>query len=291
MIDTHFHSLVMKQKGLDPAALLAEAFTGTLSAAIDIGTKPDDLPERIALVRDFPRVRMAAGVYPSFAEEDDLSALVERLEEAIRGCGVPITGIGECGVDLHWDYAPAARQQELLELQIDLANRLRLPVIIHNREADREVLEVLRRLRPEAGGVMHCYSSGAGVLRGFLDAGMYVSFAGNLTYKSAREIREAAALVPPDRVLFETDSPYLAPAPFRGKPNHPALVEHTYRFFAELRGLEFDDLVETARGNAAALFPALGRGEAEKPPGAPGGAEQARDNVTGSDKNQKHPGN
>jgi TatD DNase family protein len=260
MIDTHFHSLVMKQKGLDPGELLASAFGAGLRAAIDIGTRADDLAERLALVRDFPEVFMAAGVYPSYSVEGDLPALVERLEGEILGCGRPLVGIGECGIDLHWDYAPAARQQELLHLQIELANRLGLPVIIHNREADGEVLEVLRLRPPEAGGVLHCYSSGGDVLSGFLDAGMYVSFAGNLTYKNARDIQEAARRVPLERVLFETDSPYLAPVPLRGKPNHPALVVHTYRLFAELRGIDPEDLVIQVRSNAAALFPALGGG-------------------------------
>jgi TatD DNase family protein len=257
MIDTHFHSLVMSRKGMDPRALLQEAFDKGLEAAVDIGTAAGDLAEREALLEGFDRIYFAAGLYPSLAGEGDLPLLMEALGRDVSSAGKKIVAIGECGIDLHWDYAPADRQQDLFEMQIAFANSLGLPVVVHNREADREILEVLRRCRPEAGGVMHCYSSGADVLPGFLDAGMFISFAGNLTFKNAELIRRAARQVPLDRVVFETDSPYLAPMPHRGKANHPALVEHSYRFFAQLRGLEMEELQDQVRRNVEALFPAL----------------------------------
>jgi TatD DNase family protein len=169
--------------------------------------------------------------------------------------------VGECGLDRHWNTAeagadPAAGwrgEGELLDLQLDLAERLGLPVIIHSREAAAETAAILAR-RPAFRGVIHCFSYGVSEARTFLNMGCYISFAGNLTYKNAPEIREALKYVPPDRLLLETDSPYLAPVPHRGKPGEPGMVAETYTLAAELRKADPDELLERVGGNVRELF-------------------------------------
>ncbi len=254
MIDTHFHSAVMRNKGMDPPALLEKAFSdGILDWAVDIGTRPGDINGRVKDVGASKHVLFASGIYPAMAV-GELTPLIDELKDNIDAYRKRIVAVGECGIDLYWDYGPVETQQELLTLQIELANEYSLPVVIHNREADKAVLQVLQECPPKMGGVMHCYSSGTEHLSSFLDLGMYISFAGNLTFKNAGPLREAAEQVPLDRVVFETDSPYLTPVPHRGKVNHPALVENTYRFFAELRKVNIGDLIVQVDLNGKSLF-------------------------------------
>lgn len=262
MIDTHFHSRVMRQKGVDPGEHLKRAFAEGLVCAVDIGTELGDLEERSGLVAEFDRVYMAAGLYPSYAGAEDLPSLVAELETSIlehqaasiRGQRPRLVAVGECGIDLHWDFADTVCQQELLELQIDLADRLDLPVVIHSREADDPLLEVFRRHSPKRGGILHCFSSGPEMMRRCLDLGFFISFAGNLTFKNAELIRSSALQVPMDRLLFETDSPYLSPEPMRGRPNHPAFVAHTYRFFSRLRSVPMEELISQVAANVHRIF-------------------------------------
>ena len=140
-----------------------------------------------------------------------------------------------------------------MELQLDLARRLKLPVIIHSRDAPGETAEILGS-RPGVSGVIHCFSYGPAEARRFLDLGFFISFAGNLTYKNAAVIREACAMVPGDRLLLETDCPYLAPVPFRGKPAHPGMAAETYRLAAEIRAEDFETMSERIAVNVRNLF-------------------------------------
>lgn len=259
MIDTHFHSLVMQEKSLDPRALLQRAFDNGLEYAVDIGTKADDLGPRMEALSDLSRLFFSAGIYPSFASEERDEELIGILKAGCLTAGERLVAIGECGIDRYWDYAPVRRQQELLIRQIQLADELELPIIIHSRDADEAMCSVLASYRPRCGGVLHCFSSGPEMLAPCLDAGLYISFAGNLTFKNARDIQAAAVQVPLDRLVFETDSPFLTPVPKRGRPNHPQMVEHVYRFFAELRGLEYQGLLEQVRQNVEGLFPRIFR--------------------------------
>jgi TatD DNase family protein len=144
-------------------------------------------------------------------------------------------------------------ETELFELQLQLALELDLPVIVHSRDAAQETLEVLQRY-PSVRGVIHCFSYGKDESRLFLDSGWYLSFAGNVTYKNAENLREALRFVSEDRLLLETDSPYLSPVPHRGKSATPQMVEVTYRFAAELRGLPVERLAESVRINGSKLF-------------------------------------
>ena len=252
----------MADKGMDVSGLLHGAAETGLCGALDIGILPDDTERRTELTAEFPWIRHSAGIYPGASgmqeKEDDTSAggieaLLSLLEKRLR-TGL-FSAVGEMGIDLHWNYATPEIQADLFCRQIELANSYRLPVIIHSRKADREVLRVLRRCRPEYGGIMHCFSSGYETAKSCINAGLYVSFAGNCTYKNAEEIQNAARNVPLDMMLVETDAPYLSPQPVRGKKNHPGFIKHTYTFLAGLRSMEFEVLMERVTENYFRLFP------------------------------------
>ncbi|MDP3179039.1 MAG: TatD family hydrolase, partial [Spirochaetaceae bacterium] len=166
-----------------------------------------------------------------------------------------LAAIGEAGLDYHHDEGPRESQRELFAAQVDLAARLGLPAIVHSREAAEDSLAIVREAsRRGTTVVMHCFGYGAAWARAFLDAGCYLSFAGNITYKTAGALREACALVPIDRLLFETDSPYMNPMPLRGRPSSPRDLERTVIAAAELRSQEVDELAQAVAANALRLF-------------------------------------
>jgi TatD DNase family protein len=247
-IDSHFHSFVMADKGMDAVRLLEEAAEAGLIGGLDVGILPEDTERRLALTAPYPWIRLSAGIYPGGSD-----SLLPDLEKRLRS-GL-FSAVGETGIDLHWNYAPAEQQAKLFIRQIELANAYRLPVVIHSRKADREVLKALRQCRPEYGGILHCFSSGFETAASCIDFGLYISFAGNITYKNTDEIREAAVKIPADRLLLETDAPYLSPQPVRSKKNQPAFIEHTYLFTAGLRKTDPDELKRQVTNNFFTLFP------------------------------------
>ncbi len=253
MIDSHFHTAMMRKKDLEPDTLLTRALELGMIGGIDIGIEAGDTCNRTWVSEKFPDIKIAAGLYPSEAEHENLADRLAILRHDVES--FPISAIGEIGIDLYWNYGTVERQRELMRRQIELANMHRLPIIIHNREADREVVEVLRSTPPEAGGIMHCFSSDAAAAREFLDAGLYISFAGNLTYKKSEELRNAARDVPLDRLLAETDSPFLSPQKVRGKTNHPGHVGFVYYQLAELHNIEVEELIRIVAENFTRLFP------------------------------------
>jgi TatD DNase family protein len=180
------------------------------------------------------------------------------LEKEIRAAppGL-VAAVGEFGLDHHYGDEEANRdregERELMEMQIDLAERLALPVVIHSRDAPAETIEILKK-HPGTRGVIHCFSYGAAEAEMFVGMGFHISFAGNLTYKNAPKLREACAAVPAERLLLETDSPWLAPVPFRGSACHPGMVAETYRTAAAVRGAQLEELIEQIEANARELF-------------------------------------
>ncbi|WP_052078362.1 TatD family hydrolase [Spirochaeta lutea] len=258
IIDSHFHSQEMKRKGMPVGALLEEAHSQGLAAAVDIATHIHDWGTRLKELSKYPFVFFSLGLYPSVAEEQDLEKTLEALESLLlseTAINPRLIAIGEIGLDFHWHYATPELQTELLVQQLELAQRFDLPVVIHNRNADKVLAEILKQHGPARGGIMHCYSSGPEWIDMFLDQGMYISFAGNLTFKKNNSLREACALVPPDRLLLETDAPYLAPEPKRGKANHPGQVAFTYEVAAEIRTMSKPDLESQIAKNFRTLFP------------------------------------
>lgn len=259
---------------------------------LDIGTEPDDLLKREACldtaianmndtflagkVRKF--IYFSAGIWPSVEDIKNRFNSMKILKETIAkteenteddSLNRKIIAIGECGLDHHWNPSGVdgrceddfnqemyLAERELFELQLEYAKELNLPVIIHSRDAFEDTFDCIKNCGWD-NGIIHCYSYGAEEARKFLDRGWYISFSGSVTYtkKSKMEaMKELLTLVPEDRILCETDSPYLAPVPLRGTLNTPVNVEHTYKFIAQIRGTEPEKLSETVDRNIRTLF-------------------------------------
>ncbi|MDR2510664.1 MAG: TatD family hydrolase [Spirochaetaceae bacterium] len=251
--DTHCHLSYLEERGI-PRELTASLFDSTLDFALDIGTEAGDLERRVEKLSAYSAVRFAAGIWPHAEFLARAGECVLRLERSIEAAprGL-VAAIGECGYDRRENPRASEEERELLELQLELAKRRRLPVIIHSREAPGETLESLRRF-PGVRGVIHCFSYGDKEAAAFLDLGYYISFAGNLTYKSAGNLRETLRFIPRNRLLLETDAPFLAPASNRGKTCHPGMITETYKCAAELCSISLDRLKEVIAGNSSELF-------------------------------------
>ncbi|MFO7849324.1 MAG: TatD family hydrolase [Spirochaetia bacterium] len=252
MIDSHFHSEIMRKKGLDPEKILSETIAAGLAGGIEIGVHAGDTAERAWVTQTLPQIKLAAGLAPAEAEHEDIRGRLEFLEKDLQS--FPVDALGEIGVDGHWNYGTPERQKELFALQIELANSCKLPIIVHNRDADTQLLDVLEQHKPLYGGIMHCFSSGYETALRCIDAGLFISFAGNISYKNSGELRAVAARIPREALLAETDSPFLSPEPLRGKPNHPGKVAYVYRLLADVRSMELEKLVDTIGNNFERLF-------------------------------------
>ena len=249
LVDTHCHLQDPRFDDDRPAVL--ERSLDALEWLVLIGDDLDSSRRAVSLVRD--RVYAAAGFHPYHAAQVDASAL-EQLSRLAASEGV--VAIGEIGLD-YFRYAETtpAEQRRAFEAQLELAATLRLPVVIHNRDADDDTLAILRNARNRLPGVvMHCFGSNAAFAATCVEQGFHISFAGNVTFPKAEPLREAAALVPIDRLLVETDSPYLAPQPVRGKRCEPAYIQHTAACMAGLKGMTLEEFAEKTTSNAAQLF-------------------------------------
>ncbi|HUX14182.1 MAG TPA: TatD family hydrolase [Spirochaetia bacterium] len=251
-IDSHCHFLDMARKGVDVRGMLSRWVESGGAWTVDVGVDLEGVQVRRTLAAGFPQVLRTHGLYPSVAAEPDVASLVARLESLCRTDN-PVA-IGEIGLDYHRDYASPVRQQDLFRRQIALAHKLSRPVVVHNRAADLDLLSALRDSTLERCGVMHCFSGDLSFARKCIDAGFYLSFAGNVTFKNADSLRDVARYVPDDRLLVETDAPYLAPHPLRGRTNHPGLIGHTYACVADARGISADGLAQLVLSNFTRLF-------------------------------------
>ncbi|MCU0731624.1 MAG: TatD family hydrolase [Hyphomonas sp.] len=206
-----------------------------------------------ALVAAHPTLcSFTCGVHPHEAADFDDDRDLAMIREAVAGGAV---AVGECGLDRFYDHAPRARQLHAFERQLALAAELRTPVVVHTREAEDDTAALLRDAAAAAvRGVLHCYTGSAALAEVALDAGWYVSFSGIATFKNATAVRDMAAIVPLDRLLVETDCPYLAPIPMRGRRNEPAFLPHVVERLAEVKGVDPSTLAEQADANFFALF-------------------------------------
>jgi TatD DNase family protein len=255
LVDTHAH-LMDPAFDADRDAVLARANEAGVAALLLVGYDLASSRAAIDLARQVPWARASVGIHPNSAAEAsdaDFTAIAE-LAQAPE-----VIAIGETGLDYYRHYTPPDRQREALEWHLRLAEELALPVIVHNRQADAEVASALG-LAPNVTGVLHCFSStDPAYLDRMLAAGYFASTAGPLTYKSAAHLRTAVSRVPVDRLLVETDCPYLSPVPHRGQRNEPAFVRDTARCLAEIVGLAFEALVERLWANTLRVFPAFER--------------------------------
>ena len=246
LVDSHCHLELLEDTWRD----LTEAWRGGLEAVVAIGFDLDSSRQAVAFARGHERVVAAVGLYPHEADTLD-DALLAGLEELTR---VPeVVAVGECGLDYYRDHCPRQTQLHAFSAQIELARRAGLTLVVHTREAAGDTMAVLAE---EAAGltvVMHCFS-----LPEYVDEcnerGYYASFAGNLTYKNAGDLRVAAARVREDLLLVETDAPYLSPVPHRGRPNRPAWVAATAAVVAEARGWTAETTAATTTANARRAF-------------------------------------
>lgn len=248
LIDSHCHLYL---KGLDsdlPAVLARSAeqgITGILCPAIDLPTAE----RAVEIAEQHVPVQAAVGVHPNYSSDlpDDYLAQLRRLaaEEVV-------VAIGEIGLDYYREYCPQERQQQIFRQQLELAREVELPVIIHNRDADEDVIAILR----ESGisrGVAHCFSGSVALAEQFMELGFYISFAGNLTYKNS-DLPLVAQNIPVEKLLVETDAPFLSPVPFRGKLNEPARTRYVALKLAAVKGLPPEELADHTTANTKALF-------------------------------------
>jgi TatD DNase family protein len=246
VIDTHAH---LDALGEPPSAVLERARAAGVTRVITVGSGRDSCRESLAICDSEDGVYAALGIHPHQAGEAGVGELDELRDLLAHPKAI---AVGETGLDHYRDYAPRDRQRGLFRAHAALAAEVGKPLVVHSRAADAETVAVLGG----AGAVpivLHCFSS-AGLLEPALEHRWYVSFAGNVSYPKAPELRAAAARVPADRILAETDSPYLSPQPVRGRPNEPAHIVHTVDALAEARGDEPAGLAERIEANAAEVF-------------------------------------
>ena len=253
IIDSHAH-LDYDVLGDDLPGVLQRASDAGVESVITIGTKLSTVerPRQIAETHD--NIWFSAGVHPHEAGNEPLATDVDAFLKA--GAHPKCVAIGEAGLDYHYDNAPRDRQAQSFRAQITAARELGVPVIVHARDADDDVADIIEDEMGKGvfGGVLHCFSSGPELARRAIDVGFYVSFSGILTFKSAQNVHEVAKSAPQDRVLVETDAPYLAPVPMRGKTNEPSFVSHTLAYLAELRGVDTQTMAAHTRQNTLRLF-------------------------------------
>jgi len=251
LIDSHCHlDMIDSEENLD--GILAEAAAQGVEQVVTIGIDAESSRRAVELAGRFPSVSATVGVHPhdaaktSEGELQDLTRLAQRPE---------VVAWGEIGLDYAKNYAPPSVQREIFALQLDLARKLNLPVVIHDREAHQDTLDILRAHGPyPAGGVMHCFSGDMALADQVMDLGFHISIPGIVTFKNAARLREVARRIPLSSLILETDAPFLAPVPMRGKSNRPSYLVHTARCVAQLRDISMEELARATTANCTRLF-------------------------------------
>jgi TatD DNase family protein len=251
--DTHAH-LDDEQFDTTRDDVVRRALDAGVSTIITIGTTAASSETCVALARSYPGLFAAVGIQPNHASQaaaGDWERIVSLADEPF------VVALGETGLDRYWDFAPFDVQQDYFDRHLRLAQARDLPVVIHMRDCAEDVLAMLReaRQRGPLRGVMHSFTGDAKTARQCVELGMHVSFAGMVTFKKSQALREVARTIPDHRILIETDSPYLAPEPRRGRqPNEPAWIVHTAACLANIRGMELAPIADLTMANAANLF-------------------------------------
>jgi len=250
-IDTHCH-LDFGQFDRDRDAVIKRAREAGVEYLINVGSNLDGSRESVKLAQEYGNIFASVGIHPHHADnvDGDMLAEIEALAADKK-----VVAIGEVGLDYFRSPSPAEKQKESFIKFIELAERLGLPLIIHNRDAHRDTLDILKKTRGSAvSGVMHCFSGDRKVLSETLELGLHVSFTCNLTFKNSKKLRETARAVPKDRLLLETDAPFLAPQSCRGRRNEPAYITELRDLLSELLNLSKKELETVTTENAKRLF-------------------------------------
>jgi TatD DNase family protein len=251
LIDSHCH-LDMEASQDDIDDIIRSAEQCRVHTIITIGIDLASSQRAVELAHTYPGVYASVGIHPHSAEEGD-DAVYQQLREL--AASAKVVAYGEIGLDYAKQYAPVECQRVEFSRQLELAKELELPVIIHDREAHEDTVHIIREQGPfPAGGVMHCFSGDMAFAHQVLDLGLYISIPGIVTFKNALALQKVAQEIPLDRMLLETDGPFLTPAPFRGKRNRPEYLLYTAAVVAELRGISIDEVAGQASQNTKQLF-------------------------------------
>jgi TatD DNase family protein len=252
LIDTHCH-LTFEPLVEDVAGVIERSRAAGVMGWITVGTSVEDSRRAIELAGQHENMHAAVGIHPHEAKDADTGAL-EELKRLARS--EKVVAIGETGLDFHYNFSKQPDQKRVFVAHLEIARELGLPVIVHSRNAFDETVEILDRSgRGLKGVVFHCFSGSAEQARQLLDRGYYISFTGVVTFKNAETARAAAKVVPLDRLMVETDCPYMSPEPVRSqKPNEPALMVHTARFLAQLKGMNPEDFAQATTRTAVEFF-------------------------------------
>ncbi len=278
LYDSHCHLFFLAKKGLDIATILQQYYGEGLSSLLNIVLEPDEeswdwhlsIAQQSYQQRQWPKIRLAVGIHPNDADGSSASRYPQRnqtkdfvkevlepgLELVAQRVRCPeVVAIGETGLDYYRNEQDKDLQQQSLEFHIALAQQYQKTLIIHNRDSDEDIQQILCHRDLPAGGIMHCFSGNIMLLESLLDKGFYFSFAGNVTYKNAENLREAVCQVPLERLLIETDAPFLAPQPVRGQINHPGFIGYTLDVLAQCHNMASNVMLQYLRQNWLQLFP------------------------------------
>lgn len=246
IIDSHAH-YDDSSFDTDREEVLRELFSGEICKIVNIGCSVKSSYSSVKLAEEYAGIYAAVGLHPDAADE------IDRIEEIRRLCGnKKAVAVGEIGLDYHYEEHGRDIQKKAFEEQLKLAAELDMPVVIHSRDAWEDTMELLRKYRPK--GVMHCFSGSAETAREIVTMGMYVGFTGVVTFKNAKKALKALEAVPLDRLLVETDCPYMAPEPNRGKRNYSGYLPYTVAAMAAVKGVSPDEMAEITAENAERLF-------------------------------------
>lgn len=251
LFDTHVH-LNADQFEEDREEVIKRARAAGVKNMVVVGFDRKTIPLALEIAESHPDIYASVGWHPVDAidmTEEDLKWLEELTEHP------KVVALGEMGLDYHWDKSPADVQKDVFRKQIRLARKVGLPIIIHNREATQDIVDILKEEHAEeVGGIMHCFSGSPEIARECVHMNFYISLGGPVTFKNARRPKEVAKEIPLDRLLIETDCPFLAPHPYRGKRNEPAYVKLVAEKIAELKGISLEEVAEKTTRNAKKLF-------------------------------------
>ena len=251
-VDSHCH-LEYESLAADADGMMARAKAAGVDYCVTIGTKLATFPDTLAVAGRFATVWCSVGVHPHHAAEEplkDAAPLIERAQNP------KVAGIGETGLDYFYDRSPRPEQIAVFRAHIDAARQTGLPLIIHTRDAEDDTIAILAEEMGKGAftGVLHCFTGSQRLAQAGLELGLYVSASGIITFKKSESLREVFRTIPMQRLLIETDAPYLAPVPHRGKPNEPAFVAHTAAALAALRGVPVEDIASVTSANFFRLF-------------------------------------
>jgi TatD DNase family protein len=251
-IDSHCHlNLLAEQEG-GLEAVLAQAKDNLVDHILCISIDKASCHDIIAIAEKYPDITASVGIHPNVEQDENFS----HEELATLASHDKVIAIGETGLDYFRSEGDLEWQRDRFRTHIDVAKELKKPLIIHTREARDDTMDILEQQGAEqAGGIIHCFTENWQTAQRALDIGFYISLSGIVTFKNARELQEVAKQLPLDRILIETDAPYLAPVPHRGKTNRPAFVKHVAEFLAELRGDSIENIAEASTNNFHRLFP------------------------------------